>query len=233
MTKVSQFIPEMILQKDIAMLRPVDILYFTGAALSRCYHIFHIECTESQCVSSSLPQSERELRSLVQGSPPPQLTHQYEQLRLFPNVTFNCSGSIVGWSMIAPSKDRMKGAYPVISVWSPSSDGEMFKQGPLNSRLFPCLKEVISEDQKLYLYENVTERPVEFQQGDILGMLLRRENISYFRPYFMTRPSFVALNRTRRGAAQIESRSDFGRDEMMPLLFLHICKLTLYEFRFC
>ena len=120
----------------------------------------------------------------------------------------------------------MKGGRPVIYVWTPLSNGRRLQQGPNRSRLIPCLKEVISEDQELYLYENITERPVDFQMGDILGMLLRRQQIAYFQPYFMTRrASFVAFNRTTRGVKEFENLNEFESDNLMPLLFLHICEL--------
>ena len=124
----------------------------------------------------------------------------------------------------------MKGGRPVISTWTPLSifNGETLQQDPNESRLIPCLKEVISEDRDLYLYENITERPVDFQRGDILGMLLRRQPIAYFQPYFMTRgASFIAFNRMTRGTSGIENLNNFESDNLMPLLFLHICKCSI------
>ena len=208
---------------------PFSLLFFFNALFLRfmpgsCI----IVCNESHCVST-LPQNASGLRSLVKGSSLPTLTHWYSQVRLFPDITFNCSGSIVGWSVIA-ARHRRRGGRPIINIWTPSSDGTQFSQGPSSSRLIPCLKGEISRDNNLYFYENITERPVEFKRGDILGMLLHIQHRAAFRPYFMARESFAANYRTANiRPRQTECLSDYRSDNQMPLLFLHICKCPCRE----
>ena len=181
-------------------------------------------CNELRC-TSTLPQNVSELRSLVQESPHPSLSLEAQQIRLFPDLTFNCSGSIVGWSAIAPLHTE-KGGRPMLSVWTPDSDNRMFERGQNTSLLFPCLREVISEERGLYLYENTTERPVEFQRGDILGLLLRAETKTSFTLYSMARVSFDSYYRKAQSSIPTESLDNFNKDNKIPLLFLHICECT-------
>ena len=165
------------------------------------------------------------LLSLVKGPSLPHLTLRYGEFRLLPNVTFTCSGSIVGWSMITSEK-IMTGGRPVINTWN-SSDGREFQRSPQRSLLLPCLKGVVSDDDKLYLHENITETPLEFQSGDILGLLLRNEDMSMFHPYFIEMETYMSYYRAARNSLMKENLDNinFNADRMMPLLFLHICKL--------
>ena len=190
-------------------------------------------CAEPQCVSI-LPQSVAELQSLVEGPSPSNRTHLFRQVCLFPNITFSCSGSVVGWSMITPLHNS-RGGRPEIHIWRSTQDDPTLFHRKKSSLLCPCLQEVISEDNKLYLYTNITEQPLEFEPGDILGMLVRREEIAAFRPYFIARDSFVSYSHSALGAGQTERLRDMHYDDMMPLLFLHICKsfMCLYRSELC
>ena len=103
-----------------------------------------------------------------------------------------------------------------------------FQRSPQSSYfyLLPCLKQVISSDYQLYLYENTAEPPLEFKQGDTLGMLLRPERTAMLQPYFISTDTFVSFYRT--GSFMItENLLRFKQDNMMPLLFLHVCKSLL------
>lgn len=126
--------------------------------------------------------------------------------------------------MIAPPLET-KGGRPELSIWN-TSDGDLYQQRQTDSLLLPCMTALISEEDKLYLYENITEQPIEFQHGDILGLFLRRSAIAMFTPYFMAKESFVAyyFNETYN-APPTEVASNFKIDNMIPLLSLHICKL--------
>ena len=69
--------------------------------------------------------------------------------------------------------------------------------------------------------------PLSFKPGDILGMVLRSEAIVQYKPYFVAKDSFVAYSRDARNSRENESLSQLvDSDNMMPLLFLHICKLN-------
>lgn len=114
-----------------------------------------------------------------------------------------------------------RGGRPVISVWRPMLDNNMrFQRVDNTSRLLPCLKR---HDDTLYLYENITEQPVEFQKGDFLGMLLRHPDKNQYEPYFIHNESFYSYydDMGRRNPQQYD---ELVNDSKMPLLFLHICK---------
>lgn len=198
----------------------IKILCETTIHAANAVSLFPIVCISSDCVGG-LPQSVDELVSIVENTPLSSLTRQAGQARIFPSITFNCSGSIVGWSVITADKS-MTGGRPVIHTWN-SSDGETFQQSINNSRLLPCVKKVIMNNQ-LYLIENITEKPLEFQSEDVLGMLLRNVKRSAFQPYFMAREDFVAYYRTANNHRMTENVNAFMKDDMMPLLFLHVCK---------
>ena len=178
---------------------------------------------------ANLPQNEQELRQLVNESGAAPSLKYGDEVRLFPNITFSCRGSVVGWSLIAPLHDNPPGRRPIMNVWSPQAKSdEVYEQLRENSTdLIPCLKEVISKERQLYLYENTTMEPLEFQPGDILGMVLRdtNKNNSIFTPYMLNKTWFVAYHRDAKNAIPTENIRRFGVDNMMPLLFLHICKL--------
>ena len=180
---------------------------------------------------ANLPQNEQELRQLVEESGAAPSLKYGDEARLFPNVTFSCRGSVVGWSLIAPLHDNPPGRRPIMNVWSPKADSdEEYEQLRDNStNLIPCLKEIISEERQLYLYENTTMEPLEFQPGDILGMVLRdtSKNNSIFTPYMLNKIWFVAYYRDAKNARPTENIRGFQFDSMMPLLFLHICKLPI------
>ena len=124
-----------------------------------------------------------------------------------------------------------RGGRPKIQIWRSAQDDPTLFHQKNRSLLYPCLQEVISEDSKLYLYTNITEQPLEFEPGDILGMLVRREEIAAFRPYFIARDSFVSYNRSTLAAGRTERLMDMHYDDMMPLLFLHICKSFMCLYR--
>ena len=190
----------------------------------------------STCVAN-LPQSEQELREIVE-KPSAALSLQYgDEARLFPNITFNCTGSVVGWSLIAPLHHNPPGRRPIMNVWSPlgTSTGEYRQLRQNSTVVVPCLKEVISEERGLYLYGNTTMEPLEFQPGDILGLVLRdpEKKNSIFTPYMMSQRSFVAYYRSNANNAKPTERiGGLEADNMMPLLFLHICKCQ-YQYLHC
>ena len=175
---------------------------------------------------SSLPQSEEDLLKLVQRSSrssPISLDYKNE-VRLFPNISFNCSGSVVGWSLVAPLHSPPPGRRPILNLWS-QPNPRRFRQKN-NVTMEPCLKEVISQDRQLYLYENTIERPLEFELGDIMGMVLRNQAKAIFKPYVMQRASFTAYHRSGVSAFRTEGLNGFKTDHLVPLVFLHICKLN-------
>lgn len=151
------------------------------------------------------------------------LTLEHHQLRLFPNITFNCDGSIVGWSMIAP-QHTARGGRTELSVWTQMSESGTFRKTS-SALLTPCIRTEISAEDNMYLHENVLEEPMEFHSGNILGMLLRPERIARFPPYFMSKESFVSTFREAGSSPANDTESTSGTsDDKLPLISLVICK---------
>ena len=121
---------------------------------------------------------------------------------------------------------RVRGARPRIIVWQPSDGQNETYEVRHDSRLHPCMNRVISEEDHLYLYENITEEPVEFEPGDILGMLLPRGNVAKLTPYFVTTDSITAHYRNNVATTPV-TLSNLQTDNMIPLLSLHICEYFL------
>ena len=159
----------------------------------------------------------------MQGPPFPELSLEYgNEARLFPNISFSCRGSVVGWSLLAPLHTSTRGRRPIINIWSTIVDSTSYRRMD-NRTMEPCLKKVINEEKQIYLYEN-TVRPLHFKRGNILGMIVRNMERAVFKPYMMPNASFVAYYRQNAlNAFRVEEIGQY--DELAPLLFLHICKL--------
>ena len=54
-----------------------------------------------------------------------QLVAPLQQLRLFPDITFTCNGSIVGWRLAAI--DHTRNGRPELSVWRPGGVNQFDK----------------------------------------------------------------------------------------------------------
>ena len=180
---------------------------------------------------ANLPKSEVELKRLAEESP--SLSLEYgDDVRLFPNISFSCSGSVVGWSLIAPQVHRRRGSRPIMNVWSPeeNSTGVYTQLRENSSVLEPCFIKVLngsSEERELYLYESITSEPLEFKPGDIIGLVLHDPDLrnSVLTPYMVTQSSIVSYYRSMANNAVLrEDTRQFQNDSMVPLLFLHTCK---------
>ena len=188
--------------------------------ISFCIYYTYISVCSDECVAI-LPENVSHL--MLQK---PTLTLEYQQLRLFPNITFNCDGSIVGWSMIAP-QHTARGGLTELSVWTQISESGTFRKTS-SALLSPCIRTVISAEDNMYLHENILEEPMEFHSGNILGMLLRPIGRARFPPYFMSKESFVStFSRAGSSPANDTENTSGESDDKFPLISLVICKSSL------
>ena len=84
-----------------------------------------------------------------------------QQLAIFPDITFTCSGEVVKWIM----GGRFRGfedIFPELQTWRPSG-GSVYQK--VNSTVISGLH---FEDDEVYMY--IVDPPLPFQPGDILGL---------------------------------------------------------------
>ena len=127
------------------------------------------------------------------------LTIEREQ-RLFPDITFTCNGSITKWIVGAGDIDRGERYNSEVQVWRKGERNEYDKIGS-------SLLIVNESTTHLNVHEYIPNPPLEFQEGDILGVfqpdngdnllqLYYQENtgpLNYFTTYGNTVPSPVSF----------------------------------------
>ena len=89
------------------------------------------------------------------------VTMEKEQ-RLFPDITFTCNGSITKWIVGAGDINRDKSDFSQIQIWCRGISNEYFRTG----RSLHVLNETGSPN----VHEYIPNPPLEFQEGDILGV---------------------------------------------------------------
>ena len=100
-----------------------------------------------------------------------------EQLAIFPDITFTCSGEVVKWIMggrFRDSEDR----FPELQTWRPSG-GSVYQK--VNSTVISGLYFEESDDE-VYMY--TVDPPLPFQPGDILGLFHPDAGDSVLRLYY-------------------------------------------------
>ena len=91
-----------------------------------------------------------------------------QQLAIFPNITFNCSGEVVKW--IVGGRWRGFGnEFPELQIWRLSGESVYQK---VNGTVIYALSD---EDDDVYEY--TVNPPLPFQPGDILGMFQPEESV--------------------------------------------------------
>jgi len=163
-----------------------------------------------------------------------QLVVPLSELRIFPNITFRCNGSIVGWSLAAVDNIRV-GTNPELSVWKPNGTNQYVKVAA--SLIAP---NVISDNVSqldtgtVMIHENTIRRPIPFEPGDILGILFRRRPRYVPLLYNVTHSgnceglvSFYRQTRRSPPDDAIMVTSDINRDSLFPLISLQICKFCM------
>jgi len=157
----------------------------------------------------------------------------FHSLPLYPNITFRCNGSIVGWSLAAVNDTRS--GRPELSVWRSNGTNQYIKVAA--SLINPS---VISDNVgqlgtgTVMIHENTIRRPIPFEPGDILGILFRRRPRYVPLLYNITSSgnceglvSFYRQTRRSPPDDDIVLTSDINRDSLFPLISLQICKFCI------
>ena len=187
-----------------------------------------VHCSNS-CVQN-LPNA-TDIQALAMDSSN-QLVAPVQQLRLFPDVTFTCNGSIVGWRLAAI--DHTRGGRPELSVWRPNGVNQFVKMGA--QRIASC---TVSESSRtldgspVMIHENILNPPIPFEAGDVLGILfLINTSASYIPLLYNVTGSggLVSYYRTARGSppGQVFTLTNVEQDTLSPLISLQICKSICY-----
>lgn len=153
---------------------------------------------------------------------------RFEQLRVFPALTFGCHGRITGWRLAVQQISNGRGA-PIIIIWRRSEAnqnnyvrvaGERLNSSNVTSLPMSTIRSGI--------YEGHPTTPFNFQPGDVLGLLSVAENVAAFVPYLREggagdpESHFIR----RRGSPPNDTfRMLLGRnDNLVPLVALDICE---------
>ena len=162
-----------------------------------------------------------------------QLVAPLTELRIFPNITFRCNGSIVGWSLAAVN--HTSSGRPELSVWRSNGTNQYIKVAA--SLIAPSV--IIDNVGQLgtgtvMIHENTIRRPIPFETGDILGILFRRRPRYIPLLYNVTRSgdcgglvSFYRQTRRSPPDDDIVLTSVINRDSLFPLISLQICKFCM------
>ena len=86
-----------------------------------------------------------------------------EQLVIFPDITFTCSGEVVRWIM-GGNFIRLGNKFLELHIWRPSG-GSIYQR--VNSTFITLS---ILNDENDYVHEYTVDPPLPFQPGDILGL---------------------------------------------------------------
>ena len=162
-----------------------------------------------------------------------QLVAPVQQLRLFPNITFTCNGSIVEWRLAAI--DHTGNGRPELSVWRRNGANQFDKMA--GQRIDSC---TVSESMRtlrgstVMIHENILNPPISFKAGDVLGILFVSNVASYIPLLYNVTGSggLVSYYRTARGSPQNDvftlTANGVAQDTLFPLISLQICKSICY-----
>ena len=98
--------------------------------------------------------------------------------RLFPDITFTCNGSITKW--IVGAKTENSDLLPELQIWR-NNGGTSYTKA--NFSLIPSNATVIGNN----VVEYIPNPPLEFQEGDILGVYQPRQQDSALVVYYQER----------------------------------------------
>ena len=122
--------------------------------------LYSVHCSNS-CVQRL--QNASDIQALVRDSRN-QLVAPVRQLSLFPNITFTCTGSIVGWRLAAI--DSIRSGRPELSVWRLSGVNQYTKV--TGQHIDSC---TVAESMRtldtctVMIHENTLDPPIPFEAG--------------------------------------------------------------------
>ena len=88
-----------------------------------------------------------------------EVTRISEKQRIFPNITFTCNGSITKW-IVGGTTDNAESSQPELQIWR--NIGSRYTKANFNLLPFSTLVSNVAE--------YTLSTPLEFQEGDILGV---------------------------------------------------------------
>ena len=115
----------------------------------------------SSC-SQSFPDP-KDLRRMTRGVNINNVFTKDQDQSIFPDITFNCNGFITKWIMGAERFNVNSPLHPELSIWRRISSDTYIK-------IKSSFLQTINETNHTYVYEYSPNPPLEFQEGDILGM---------------------------------------------------------------
>ena len=185
-----------------------------------------VHCSNS-CVQN-LPNA-TDMQALAMDSSN-QLVAPIQQLRLFPDITFTCNGSIVGWRLAAI--DHTGGGRPELSVWRRRNSDDQFAK-MAGQRIDSCT--VVQSSRTLgastvMIHENILNPPIPFEAGDVLGVLFLSNVASYIPLLYNVTGSggLVSYYRSAKGSPPGDTftltANAVTQDTLFPLISLQICK---------
>lgn len=140
--------------------------------------------------------------------------------RLYPNITFGCTGTINRW--IFAAEDNGGGSvYPEAQVWDRIWSTELFsKESGTSLRL--------TRTDSLNVYEYVPPSPIPFRPGDVLGLHQALDDESAFTVYSQTDSGGVNL-RNRDEEEPLNTVNGYDSDYQtsqhdLPLIAVEISK---------
>ena len=193
--------------------------------------LYSVHCSNS-CVQRL--QNASDIQALAMDSRN-QLVAPVRQLRLFPNITFTCTGNIVGWRLAAIN--HINRGNPELSVWRP--DGVNRYAKVTGQRIDSC---TVAESTRtlgtstVMIHENTLDPPIPFEAGYVLGILFSSDNAASYIPllYNVTRSDnsegLVSYYESTRGSPPNDiftlTANNVAQDTLFPLISLEICKFS-------
>ena len=156
------------------------------------------------------------------------LTVPYEQQRVIPGISFNCSGAITSWTIGAEWRTGLgRDFFPHLQIWRSTScatntfvlvgDVEFFVAGG---------EERPGGD---YVFSGTPDPPLEFEAGDILGIFQPRESRSRVGVYYDTSAGptnyyIDTVGAEQPSLASFTTTSADGTENSLPLVTIEIGK---------
>ena len=147
------------------------------------------------------------------------------ELRLFPNVTFECEGRIDKWIFAAEEKGNGV-KYPTAQIWRRLLESDIFEKVQ-SSTLQP------TRSENLNVYEYVPDPPLQFRPGEVLGLHYPASSESSYTLYSQEGAGTMNFRMQNQNSPSIEAFIGYFSDVQtgqrdLPLITLEISKLLQY-----
>ena len=160
------------------------------------------------------------------------LTVPYEQQRVIPGISFNCSGAITSWTVGAEwETGGSHDFFPHLQIWRSTSCATNTFVLVGDVELF-----VADDDERAegnHAFSGTPDPPLEFEAGDILGIFQPRESRSRVRVYYDTSAGptnyYIATgNADQPSLFSFTTTSADGTENSLPLVTIEIGKFIRY-----